>query len=406
MIEILRIGWGHYMRSKTPWNEDEIKRIFVFPCLKECGWDDCQLREEWGNSSKTDIVLMASDQREFPMAKVEVKKEQKRGQSLEWHGIPDLISKNEVVIPIGYSTNGKLIVEVILEKCLYRKVPRYLSPQEMFTKHRLSYHEIMKNMVLSVGEIDERIAAAIGFVEIIKDLKLDYAENVMILSQRKDTRSIAENIIKDARCHLLENARGVFLEKWNLDKSEIDNLIKAERLTRDTHYCEALEIFQEISESHRQAEYPYAGIIASLNGLGNFEEANRVADRLFNITINYHEWLLVLAEECLHWRQATFARYYLNQLPEKVAESSSWALRTFGRVFAQEGYHDDAIGLLNESRSIYNHEDVLWDIAESHTRLGELAEAYEIYQRFLKENPNMVEASVNSHIIAEIMKYH
>lgn len=394
------------MRSKAPWNEDEVKRIYVYPCLKECGWDSLQLRDQWGNLSKTDIVLMASVQRDFPMAKVEVKKEQERGKTLEWHGIPDLISKNEIVIPIGYSTNGKIIVEVDLEKGLYRKVPRYLSPQEMFMKYRPSYHKIMKNMVLCIEGLEERIATAMCFVEIIRELKLDYAKNVMVLSQRKDTRSIAENILEDRRYYLIENGRGVFLEKWNLDKCEIDNLLKAEGLIKDKYYCEAFQIFQEISESYQQAEYPHLGIITSLNGLGKFEEASKVADRLLNITINPHQWLLVLAEECLYWRQATLARYYLNQLPEEVAVSSSWALRTFGRVFAQEGYHEEAISWFNESRSIYNHKDVLWDLAESYLRCGKVLESYEIYLGFLRENPNMVETSVNLHIIAEIMKYY
>lgn len=394
------------MQSKIHWNEAEIKRMFVFPCLLNCGWDNLQMREEWGTSSKTDIVLMASQQSEFPLGKVEVKKEQKRGKSLEWHGVPDLISKNEIAIPVGYSTNGKIIVEVNLEKGLYREVPRYLSPQMMFTKYRPSYHNRMRHMVLSADGLEEQIATAIGLVEVIGDLKLDYAENVMILPRREDARSIIEYIIEDGWCPIIENARGVFLTKWDLDKIEITNVLNAERFIMASHYCEALEIFQELLESHRDAEYPYLGVIASLNGLGNFEEASKAANGLLNIPYNYHEWLLILAEEYLYWRQPTLARYYLSQLPDERAEHSSWALRTFGRIFAQEGYHDDAIGWFDASNSICNREDVLWDLAESHIRLGEVTEACEIYQGFLKENPNMVEASVNLHIATEIMKYY
>lgn len=394
------------MRSKTHWNEDEIKRIYVYPCLRERGWNDLQLRDQWGTLTKTDIVLMASIRRGFPMAKIEAKKEQERGKTLEWHGVPDLISKNEIDIPLGYSTNGKIIIEVDLEKGLYRKTPQYLSPQEMFTKYRPSYHKRMKNMVLSANGIAEQIETAIGLVEIIGDLKLDYADNVMTLSRRKDARSIIESMIKDERCHVIENARGAFLEKWNLDKTEITNVLNAESLIMDSHYSEALEIFQEILESHRDAEYPYLGVITSLNGLGNFVEASIAVNGLFNITLNYYEWLVILAEEYLYWRQSALAHYYLEQLPDERVEHSSWALRTFGRILAQEGYHDDAIGWFNVSKCIYDHEDVFWDIAESYLRIGDVARACEYYQEFLKKEPNMVEASVNLHIAAEIMKYY
>jgi tetratricopeptide (TPR) repeat protein len=380
-------------------NEAETIRRYVHPALQLSKWADRYLKEK-------EIIKMVHTDRgvhtlkkliipDFsfdigfgPLAIVEVKSVSKG----PYGAVKDVIRKGEqLLIPVGYSTNGIEIVEYDFLAKTLKQCDKLPTPAQLLVRFWDFYHKRILAFLSEDTQI-KRIESELSYIlDGCDDFKVQCLKEIRLYSYPFSRyRSITDSINCDNFNYQLEWDRKLAMVNYS------DQLFEAERHFKEGRFFQAKEIFDKIFDDDRRVVYPAFGSVACLNNFGLFEEAFKLADETIYCLdwINQRRAIVVLVDEFLFWRQYSIAQQCLD-LFIALDDQNVHALELWGYIHFCRRQYEEAISAFQSIPEIERNEETSFNLALSHCYLGELGQGIKIFYDLFTKNSQLKEAYLN-----------